>query len=45
MVHYNTILSQVTSLINRQSFDYFAKVHHLGQDLELIIAGVQSWEC
>ena len=31
MAHYNTILSQITFLINRHDFDYFAKVHHSGQ--------------
>jgi len=34
MAHYNTILSQITSLINRHDFDYFAKVHHSGQNLK-----------
>ena len=31
MAHYNTILSQITSLINRHDFDYHAEVHHSGQ--------------
>ena len=31
MAHYNTILSQITSLIDRHDFDYFANVHHSGQ--------------
>ena len=31
MAHYNTILSQITSLINRHDFDHHAKNHHSGQ--------------
>ena len=31
MAHYNTILSQITSLIDRHDFDYHAKIHHSGQ--------------
>ncbi len=31
MAHYNTILSQITSLINRHDFDHHAEVHHSGQ--------------
>jgi Domain of unknown function (DUF4372) len=31
MAHYNTILSQITSLINRHDFDYHAEIHHYGQ--------------
>ena len=31
MAHYNTILNQITSLIDRHDFDYHAKIHHSGQ--------------
>jgi len=31
MAHYNTILSQITSLIPRHVFDYHADIHHSGQ--------------
>ncbi len=33
MVHCSTIFSQITSLINRHDFDYYAGVHHSGQKL------------
>ncbi len=31
MAHYNTILSQITSLIPRHFFEHHADIHHSGQ--------------
>ena len=31
MAHYNTILNQITAILPRHEFEYFAKIHHQGQ--------------
>lgn len=31
MAHYNTVINQITSFIDRHDFEYHAKIHHQGQ--------------